>query len=112
MGQLGTERLLLIKWVAEGAVKGFYRETLILYASRVSIRSPDAGYFFSDLPGLVFCDVLAYVSSREYVSISQSVRYFAVNQGGTTGIYYPSLTDLFLSGTGFLLFSDKVSGGF
>ena len=33
----------------------------------------------------VFCDVRAYVSSREYVGTPQSAQFFAANQGGTTG---------------------------
>ena len=40
----------------------------------------------------VFCNVRAYVSCREYVSIPQSVRRFAANQGGTTD-FYSSLTE-------------------
>ena len=33
----------------------------------------------------VFCNVLAYVSCREYVGTLTSARFIAVNQGGTAG---------------------------
>ncbi len=56
---LGTGQPLLIKWTVEGTVKG--------------------------IACLVLCDVMAYVNSRKYDSISQSVWLTAINQGGTTG---------------------------
>ena len=37
----------------------------------------------------VFCNVMAYVSCRGYVSIPQSVWQFAANQGGTANHIRP-----------------------
>ena len=53
---------------------------------------------------------MAYVSSREYVSIPLSVRHFAVNQGGTAGdfVYLSVLDRVMLYSVGdVFLFSDK-----
>ena len=59
----------------------------------------------------VFCNVLAYVSCRGYVSIPLKVHGFAVNQGGTANDYSSlaelSVKDFFISGGFFMALLTK-----